>query len=303
MEYKDYYKTLGVSKSATKEEIKKAYRKLSFKYHPDQNPDNNAAEEKFKEISEAYEVLGNEDNRKKYDQLGANWKYYEQAQRQGGFGGGQTTYEYEGDLNDLFSRAFGGGADDFFETFFGAGGFGPQTRTSTRTRKGRDYESEISISMEEAYNGLQPTLRIGDKRLNIKIKAGIKDGQKLKIKGRGAPSVHGGVPGDLFLKVNIQPHPMFTRKNQHLYTNIKVDLYTAVLGGKVTVPTLTGKASIQVPAGTQSGKKLKMKGLGMPLYNRPNEKGDLYLTIEIEIPTRLSSREKELFEELASIRR
>lgn len=305
MEYKDYYKTLGVNKNATKEEIKKAYRKLSFKYHPDQNQGDKAAEEKFKEISEAYEVLGNEDNRKKYDQLGANWKYYEQAQAQGGFNGGRT-YTYEGDINDIFEQAFrgSGGSGDFFETFFGGGGFGTQTRsrTQTRQRKGRDYESEMTISLEEAFHGINPTLRVGELRLNIKIKPGIKDGQKLKIKGKGAASPYGGPPGDLYLTVNISPHPRFTRKNQHLYTDVKVDLYTAILGGKVTVPTLKGKANIAIPKGTQPGKKLKLKGKGMTEYNKPDQRGDLFLTIQVEIPTQLSTEEESHFQALAAMK-
>ncbi len=306
MDYKDYYKILGVSKNATQDEIKKAYRKLAKEYHPDKNQGNKAAEERFKEISEAYEVLGNEENRKKYDELGANWKNFEQAagSQAGGFdwsqfyqgGGGGTHYTFEGDP-EAFS--------DFFNSFFG-GGFGGGRRTSSRRSrqafKGQDYEAEMEINLEEAYHGTTRILNVNGKKLRIKLKPGMYEGQKIKLKGKGAPGINGGENGDLYITIHIQKHPVFERKGDDLYTDLPIDLYTAVLGGKTTVHTLGGDVNLTIPKGTSGGKTLRLKGKGMPRYNQPGY-GDLYVKTKIIVPKDLSPEEEELFKKLNALRK
>ncbi|RMG30425.1 MAG: J domain-containing protein [Bacteroidetes bacterium] len=285
MQYKDYYGILGVGKKASQEEIKKAHRKLAFRYHPDQNPDNKNAEEKFKEISEAYQVLGDPKKRRQYDLLGAHWKKFGQSgfddfvhqwqqQRKG------SKVEFEADLGDLFNNG------DFFSSFFGG--------------KGRDVESKISISLEEAYQGLSPVLRVDNKRLKIKIRPGIADGQMLKIAGKGRPGRTKN--GDLYLKVLIKKHPVFERKGDDLHARVKVDVYTAMLGGKVMVHTLKGRMNINIPPCSQHGQQLKLRGLGMPNYKNPQQYGDMILSLHIEMPTQLNAEEKRLLEKLRQLR-
>ncbi len=301
--YKDYYKILGVSKNATQDEIKKAYRKLAAKYHPDANQGDKAAEEKFKEINEAYQVLSDEEKRKLYDNLGADWEKYQKAgvswedfvrQRAGG-GGTYANYE------DIFG---GGGGDfyDIFELLFGSG-FGGRggRRRANIPRKGNDLKAKITITLEEAYHGTSRLIDVNGKKLRIALKPGVKNGQKLRIKGKGAPGINGGPNGDLYLIVQVLDDPRFKRKGDDLYMEITVDLYTAVLGGKVKVSTLKGDLNVNIPAGTQPGKKLRLKGFGMPKYNQPGRFGDLYITVNVEIPTNLSEEEKQLFEKLREI--
>jgi curved DNA-binding protein len=305
MDYKDYYKILGVSKNATQDEIKKAYRKLAKQYHPDKNQGNKEAEEKFKEISEAYEVLGNEENRKKYDELGANWKNFQQGGPQGGGfdwsqfyqgGGGGTHYTYEGDpemFSDFFNSFFGGG-------FTGASSGGGRSRRS-RAFKGQDYEAEMEINLEEAYHGTTRIINVNGKKLRIKLKPGMYDGQKIKLKGKGAPGINGGENGDLYITIHVQKHPQFERKGDDLYTDLPIDVYTAVLGGKVTVHTLGGDVNLTIPKGTSGGKTLRLKGKGMPHYNRTGH-GDLYVKTKIIVPTDLTPEEEELFKKLKEMR-
>jgi curved DNA-binding protein len=253
MEFKDYYKILGVEKSATKEEISKAFRKLAVKYHPDKNPNNKVAEEKFKEITEAHEVLGDPEKRKKYDALGANWNQYQSTGRGfedffSQFGGARrgsgTTYEFSGDFGDLFG-GMGGGFSDFFESFFGSGGrqtnsgFGSQGFQNQPA--GVDVEADLNISLEEAFNGSERQINIDGKKLKIKINPGTSDGQKLRLKSLGRSSVQGGTKGDLFLNIHILQHPFFEIKDGELFYNLDVDLYTAVFGGKEEIKTLDGK--------------------------------------------------------------
>jgi curved DNA-binding protein len=313
MEFKDYYKVLGVEKSATKEEISKAFRKVAVKYHPDKNPNNKAAEEKFKEITEAHEVLSDPEKRKKYDTLGANWNQYQSTGRGfedffSQFGserrGSGTTYEFSGDFGDLFS-GMGGGYSDFFESFFGGrekqtrSGFGSHGFQNQPT--GIDVEADLHISLEEAFTGSERQISVDGKKLKIKINPCTTDGQKLRLKGLGRSSVQGGTRGDLFLNVHILHHPFYEMKDRELLYNLDIDLYTAVLGGKEKIKTLDGKKiSIKIPEGTDSEKILRLKALGL---RKANERGDLFVKVHVIIPKNLSEKEKKLFKELLKLRK
>ncbi len=305
MEYKDYYKTLGVDRNASQDQIKRAYRKLAVKYHPDKNKNDKKAEEKFKEIGEAYEVLKDPKKRKKYDQLGANWKNFQgsggsRAYDFGGFGNG--SYHFEQDLGDMFG---GAGFSDFFNQFFGGGRRrrSPGQSHFNTGMKGQDLEGTVEISLDEAYTGTQRVLNVEGKKLRINLKPGINDGQKLRLRGKGAQSPTGGPAGDLFIKINIKPRPGYTRKGNDLYVQQDVDVFTAVLGGKVNVQTLTGTININVPAGTDSGKKLRLKGQGMPDYNNNTLKGDLYVQLQIKTPKNLSKKQEKLFSQLQELQK
>ena len=306
MDFKDYYKILGVQKKATQEEIKKAYRKLAVKYHPDKNAGDKAAEEKFKEISEANDVLGDPEKRKKYDELGANWKYAQQQGKAGAdfgqyykqYGDPGGGFTYEGDPRDIFGG--GGGFSDFFESIFGRGSGG---RRRTAGLKGQDFSAETSISLEEAFHGTRRLITLEGQQLRIALKPGIAEGQTLRLKGKGAPGRNGGQPGDLYLTIHISPHPGYARKGDDLYYDVKIDLFTAVLGGKITIPTLQGDKKITIPEGTDSGKSLRLKQLGMPRYGKPDQYGDLYVKVDIEVPKNLSPEEKDLLMKLKSMTR
>jgi len=300
MEYKDYYKILGLNKNASAEEIKKAYRRLAKQYHPDANPGNKAAQERFKEINEANEVLSDPEKRRKYDQLGAS---YHQWQRMGGdprgfdwsqwAGPGGVHVEY-GDLSDLF-----GGADfsDFFQSLFGGMGPSPRRHT-TRTRTTRRptlAEYPVDITLEEAFHGATRLLQLDGRRLEVKIPAGVQTGSRVHIAGSGER-------GDIYLRVNVQPHRIFERSENDLTCEVPVGLYVAVLGGEVKVPTLTGWVILKITPETQSGTVFRLRGQGMPRLGDPNSRGDLYAKVKIELPEKLSPREKELFRELAKLR-
>jgi curved DNA-binding protein len=303
MEFKDYYKILGVDKSATIDDIKKAYRKLAVKFHPDKNPGNKAAEEKFKEISEANEVLSNPDKRKKYDELGENWRQYENqaGQNKGGFdwskyqsGGGQQYYSSGVDDEEHFS--------DFFESIFGRGGFnsGGGGRTGYK-RKGNDYQAEVVLSLEEAYAGTTRLLEVNGEKLQMKFK-GVRDGQTLKIKGKGGQGFNGGERGDIYVTVRLPEHPHFKRKEDDLYCDAPVELYTAVLGGKAPIRTIKGTINMDIPRETDNGKVFRLKGMGMPKFGKENEFGDLYAKVKIILPKKLSEKEVELFKQLALLK-
>lgn len=296
MEFIDYYKVLGVDKSATQDEIKKAYRKLARKYHPDLNPNDKEAEKKFKQINEANEVLGNPENRKKYDKYGKDWQHaeaYEKARAQQQ-SAGQGAYTYE-------SSNFGD-ADysDFFESLFG-GGFGK--RSSSRGFKGEDYRAEMQIHIRDAWRTHKKTFNFNGKDLRITVPAGISDGQEIKLKGYGGKGVNGGPDGDLFIVFKIINDTAFKRVGNDLYKTVDLDLYTAVLGGELMVDTFDGKAKINIKAGTSNGTKMRLKGKGFPVYKKEGQFGNLILTFNIEIPQNLSDREKELFNELAKLRK
>jgi len=290
MDYKDYYKVLGVSKSASQAEIKKKFRKLAVKYHPDKNKDDPSAEDKFKEINEAYEVLGDAKKRKQYDELGANWKNYQQYQNTGFGGGGSRSYQYSGDINDFFGGS--GGFSDFFNTFFGGGGAAFQGAQRNRKSATKPSTAELSISFDEALNGGEKMVLIGEKRVRLNLKPGMQDGQKLNLKGKGP---HGN---DLHIVLKVKPSSIYEKKDLDLYSILRVDAYTAALGGKVDLITPYGQTRVAIPQGTSGGKKLRLKGKGYPQYKNPAVKGDLIVDIRIDIPKSLSSRQKELFTQL-----
>jgi len=308
MEFKDYYKVLGVDKNSSQDEIKKAYRKLAMKYHPDRNQDNKKAEEKFKQVTEANEVLSDPEKRKKYDSLGSNWKQY-QSQGQGfddfysnyGRGGGGAQYSYSGNLDDLFGNI--SGFSDFFESFFGRSGTATGRTQRVRSRKGQDFEATLYIPLIETYNGTTKEISVGGKRVRVKISPGTKDSKKLRLKGLGNEGMNGGEKGDLYLTLKIEKDPYFELDGNNLYYDLYVDLYTAVLGGKKQVITLGGKTvNITIPKGTDSGKVLRLKGLGFPNSENSNIYGDLLVRIKVELPQNLTIEEKELFKKLASFR-
>lgn len=308
MDYKDYYKILGVEKSATQDEIKKSYRKLAMKHHPDRNAGNKSSEEKFKEITEANEVLSDPEKRKKYDTLGSSWNQYQHTGGQGfddfstHFGGGRrqsgSTYEYSGNINDLFGGE-GGGFSDFFESFFGGAG----SRSGTRTQQQKtavDVEANMNVTLEDVFVGSEKQISVEGKKLKIKINPGTKDGQKLRLKGLGRSKTVDGAKGDLYLNIHILQHPFYEIKDDELFYNLDVDLYTAVLGGKENIRTLDGKTiSINIPEGTESEKILRLKNLGL---HKEIGRGDLFVNIHVSILKNLSAEEKELFKKLKTIR-
>ncbi len=315
MEYKDYYKILGVSRDASQSDIKKQYRKLAVKYHPDKNPGNKQAEEKFKDLGEAYEVLGDPEKRKKYDTLGANWKQYEQSGAgQGGADFSQWAREGGGRQysRTYTSEDFGGtGFSDFFNAFF-RGDYGKnsgdifgqgQTRGRQEVqRKGEDYEARLEITLEEAFHGSTRLLNVDGEKISITIPPGVTNGQVLRVRGKGGKGRRGGESGHLYLHVEMLPDSDYDRKGDDLYTDLHVPLYKAVLGGEVPVHTMKGTFTMKIPKETPTGKILRMKGLGMPLYQKKNLSGDLYLRIIADIPQNLSPEEIALFRKLSSLR-
>ena len=301
MEYIDYYKVLGVDKNASEAEIKKAYKKLARKYHPDLNPNDQTAEEKFKQINEANEVLSNPENRKKYDQYGKDWKHAEEFEKQKAQ---QRQYQQQ-QQQEQYSGGFegfgGGDYSDFFESMFG-GGFSRGGRSRSQVQfKGQDFNAELQKTLREVSTTHKQTLNVNGKDIRITVPAGVKDGQKIKLKGFGAPGINGGPNGDLYITFSIHNNTEFQRDGSTLYKTVQIDLYTAVLGGKITVDTFNGKVKLKVKAGTQSGEQVKLKGKGFPVYKKNNQFGDLILTYEIKIPASLSSKEKELFTQLKEL--
>ncbi len=298
MEYKDYYKVLGVERSAKQDEIKKAYRKLAVKYHPDKNPGDKAAEEKFKEISEAYQVLGNEESRKKYDELGANWKQYENMGYGGqgfqGFGGQGFEGFGNSGFSDFFDMFFGGqgGGFDFGNINFGAGG----RRSRTRTMRGQDLNASINLTLREAYFGSQRMINIGNETIKINIKPGVKDGQTLRVKGKGGQGMNGGENGDLLMKINIAQDPVYQRDGDDLIRTVNIDVYTAILGGKVEIDTMKGNVNVPIKPQTQNNSMLRLKGLGMPHYGKEGS-GALLLKVQLVLPNHFSDKELDLIKQ------
>jgi len=308
MTYKDYYKVLGVPNTATQDEIKKAFRSLALKYHPDKAKGDRAAEEKFKDINEANEVLSDPEKRKKYDQFGHDWKHYQEAGGQpGGFDwsryasgqGGRT----RGMSSEEFAQMFGeGGVGDIFELLFGQRGASRRGRRSAAI-PGEDFTAETTISLEEAYRGSTRLIKLDGQTIRVTLKPGIADAQELRIPGKGAPGLHGGPNGDLYLTVKIASDPEFERRGNDLHSDLHVDLYTAVLGGKTQVKTFKGAVKVTITRGTQTGTVLRLKGLGMPVYGKKDEYGNLIVTVVVEIPRNLSDAELDLFRKLAAHRK
>ena len=294
MAFIDYYKLLEIDKTATGDDIKKAYRKLARKYHPDMNPNDKDAQTRFQQINEANEVLSDPEKRKKYDAYGENWQHAEQFEqaRQQQSRGGRAEQQYTGSFDDdQFS--------DFFESLFGQ-------RTGNRRRgevkfRGQDYSAELQLSLRDAYETHQHTLTVNGKNIRITVPAGIADGQVIKLKGYGGPGVNNGPAGDLYITFSITEDPEFKRVESNLYLTKELDLYTAILGGELLIETLSGKVKLTVPAETQNGTKVKLKGKGFPVYKKDGEYGDLIVTYNIKIPTGLSAEQKELFKKIANL--
>ncbi|MBZ9728204.1 J domain-containing protein [Salegentibacter sp. JZCK2] len=311
MAFIDYYKLLELDKSASQADIKKAYRKLARKNHPDLNPNDKEAQLRFQQINEANEVLSDPEKRKKYDQYGKDWEHadaYEEARKQhqtsgsraysgghqgSGFGGGQGGYSYSGNFeNDTFS--------DFFEEMFG-GNARAQGSGRGQHFKGQDFNAQLQLNLSDVYSSHKQTLTVNGKNIRLTIPAGVENGQTIKIKGHGGPGVQGGPKGDLYITFNIINNTKFKREKENLFANIEIDLYTALLGGEITADTFSGKVKLNVKPETQPGTQVKLKGKGFPKYKKEGQFGDLIITYNIKMPTNLSAREKELFKELQKL--
>jgi curved DNA-binding protein len=315
MEYKDYYKILEVDRKANEKDIKHSYRRLAQKYHPDKNPNDKSSEDKFKEINEAYEVIGTPEKRAKYDQLGASYHRYQQmGGAPGGFdfsqwsaaGNPSGTYQRVNiDLDDLFSGS--GGFSDFFNNIFG-GGFQSQRRgqqdlfSRQVSQRGQDIEHQVDITLEEAYHGTARRVnRENGEQFTAKIPKGAKNGTKVRLRGKGAIGPAG--PGDLYLVVKVRKHDRFSRNGDNLEVTVPVNVTTAVLGGKVEVPTLSGPVKLTIPPGSQGGRTFRLRGKGMPQLRQKNQFGDLHARIQIQVPDTLDEEERQLYEQLAEINR
>jgi curved DNA-binding protein len=322
MEYKDYYEILGVSRDADKKEIRRAFRRLARKHHPDVNPGDSEAEERFKEINEAYEVLSDPEKRAKYDQLGSEWSRWQQAgRRPGDFDWGQWTSGAPGEggqrvhvrygTPEDFEDLFGGGSpfSDFFSQIFGgmAGRDAPQGARrggfeyQVPAQRGRDYEQEVEISLREAYEGTTRILQMDGRRLEVKIPPGARDGTRVRMAQEGGLGTAGGEAGDLYLRVRVAPDAQFERRGDDLYITVPIDLYTTVLGGEVPVPTLNGSVILTIPPGTQNGRQFRLRSKGMPYLRQPEQRGDLYAQVDVRLPENLTPRQRDLFEELRHI--
>ena len=308
MAYIDYYKVLGLNKNASTDDVRKAYRKLARKYHPDLNPNNKEAQRKFQEINEANEVLSDPAKKEKYDKYGENWKHgeeFEKAQRaqqsQRQYQGSQSYYSGSEGFGEDFGGGFAGDDfSDFFHSMFG-GGFSQGSRRGSARFKGQDLNAELQLTLRQAMKTHQQTLTINGKNVRITIPAGIGDGQKIKLSGYGQPGVNNGPSGDLYITFNIPEDPVFKRKGNDLYKQIEIDLYTAILGGEIMIETLTGKVKFPVPAHTQQDTTVRLRGKGFPLYKKDDQFGDLYVTFKVKLPEKLSDKERELFTELSNL--
>lgn len=297
MAFVDYYSILDIDKNATEAEIKKAYRKLARKYHPDLNPNDKEAEQKFKALNEANEVLSHPENRKKYDQHGENWQHADEIEK----ARQQQKQQYaNSSQNDYQGYSNQGDYSDFFESLFG--GTSKQSRTRTAAFKGQDYNAELHLELNDVYTTHKRTLTVNGKNIRLTIPAGVENGQIIKIPGQGGMGANGGPNGDLYLTFYINNHPVFKREHQNLYSTSNIDLYTAILGGEVMLATFDGKAKVTIKPGTQNGTKIKLKGKGFPVYKKEGEFGDLFISINVLLPTHLSPEEIELFSTLAKLK-
>ncbi len=293
MDFVDYYKILGVDKTAKASDIKSAYRKLARKYHPDLNPDDKAAKSKFQQINEANEVLSDPEKRKKYDQYGKDWQHAEEFEKQK-----QYQEQAAGSRGQRFSGAQSeGDFSDFFESLFGGSAGGNRSRQAKY--RGEDFKAELQLHLIDAYKTQKQTLTVNGKKIRITIPAGIENGQTIKIPGHGGPGRNGGPNGDLYISFSIANHESIKRLGDNLYTTVDLDLYTAVLGGEITINTLDGQVKLKVAPETQNGSKIKLKGKGFPVYKNEDHFGDFVITWNIKIPTHLTEKQKELFAELS----
>lgn len=291
MEYVDYYKILGIDKNASESDIKSAYRKLARKYHPDLNPNNKEANKKFQQINEANEVLSDPEKRKKYDKYGSDWKNAEQFES-----ARQSQSQASGDYSNY---SFGGEADfsEFFSSMFGQSG----RRSSKAKFRGEDFNAELHLTLEQAYTTHQQMLNVNGKKIRITIPAGVENGQVIKLKGHGGPGINGGPAGDLYITFVIGEDDKVQRIGNDLFTHVEIDLYTALLGGEVTIDTFSGKLKLKVKAETQNGTKIRLRGKGFPVYKQNGHYGDLYITFSVKLPTNLTARQKELLTELSKL--
>ncbi|MEO8085987.1 MAG: J domain-containing protein [Bacteroidota bacterium] len=300
MDYKDYYKTLGLPKTASQDEIKKTFRKLAVKYHPDKNAGDKKSEEKFKEINEANEVLGNPGKRKKYDELGENWEQYQQrGEGGGGFdhsrrqGGGRQQTHFSGE--DFFGSE--GNFSDFFESFFGSASGGARQR-GARQVHGQDAQAEMEITLEDAFHGSSKQIVLNGQRINLSLKPGIYEGQVLRMKGKGVEGMNGGAAGDLLITIHLAKQTRYEVTGNDLRFEQALDVYTAVLGGKLNVDVFDKKIKVDIPPGTDSGKVFRLKGMGMPIFAKTGVRGDAYVKMMISVPKNLTAEEIELFKQL-----
>jgi curved DNA-binding protein len=298
MDFIDYYKILGIAKNASDEDIKKAYRRLARKYHPDLNPNDKEANKKFQQINEANEVLSDTEKRKKYDQYGKDWKHaeqFEQAKQSQRHSSGQWGQTFTGNFEE-------GDFSDFFESLFGGGGGGRSRSQSRQTKfRGQDIQGEFQLNLTDAYTTHQQTFTVNGKNIRITIPAGVENGQKIKIAGHGEPGINGGPNGDLYITFTVINNTKFRRHGNDLYTTADIDLYTALLGGETTIDTVNGKIKMKVAPETQNGTKVRVKGKGFPLYKKENEFGDLFVTYNIKLPANLTEKQKELFRQLSKM--
>lgn len=310
MDYKDYYQVLGVDKTATKDQIKKAYRKLARQYHPDVNPNDAEAERRFKEVNEAHEVLSDDEKRQKYDRLGADWQRYQQSGGRGGFGGqgGFDWSQYAGQGGAGGFGGFGGGGSfgdadfsDFFGSIFGNMG-GTGGARAGRPAAGHDYQADMELTLEEAYHGGPRTVNVNGKSLRLTIKPGVEDGQTIRLRDQGAPGRHGGPNGSLLITFRIRPDARYVRTGSDLTLDVPVSLYKALLGGEQVVDTLGGPVKVKLKPETANNTRLRLRGKGFPVYGQPGQHGDLYLRLQVELPQNLSDQEKDLLRQLAALR-
>lgn len=295
MAFVDYYQILEIKKTATDKDIKKAYRKLARKYHPDLNPNNKEAEKKFKEINEANEVLGNVENRKKYDKYGEGWEHgkeFEKATKQQ-----QNQRKTQNNTKEGYSEH---DFSDYFSSMFG--GKRGYSNQDNRRFKGQDFNAELHLNLEDVYEPHKQVLTVNNKKIRLTIPAGVENGQIIKIKGKGEAGINGGPSGDLHITFSIKNHTKFKREGNNLYASVDLDLYTAILGGEITIDTFNSKVKLKIVPDTLNGTKVKLKGKGFPVYKKDNKFGDLIITYQIKIPTKLNDKEKELFTELQKIR-
>ncbi|MFZ1678881.1 MAG: J domain-containing protein [Saprospiraceae bacterium] len=317
MEFIDYYKILGLDKKATEADVKKAYRKLARKHHPDLNPNDTSAKQKFQQINEANEVLSDSTKRAKYDKYGKDWMHAEEFEKQRQQ---QEQYQKQYGQSSGRQRTTGSFEDsdfsDFFESMFGGGGFGGRQESGGRTTdpfnrrsssqskyRGQDFNAEVQLTLRDVFTTQKQTLSVNGKNIRITIPAGIENGQTIKITGHGGPGANGGPNGDLYIKFSITNDTPFKREGSDLYTEANLDIYNAILGGEMTLDTFDGKAKLKIKPGTQNETKVKLKGKGFPVYKKEGEFGDLYVTYKIKVPTNLTTKEIELFSQLSKLRK